>query len=208
MFGRSLDFTVTGIFQGTSNSGTCRIHTSRHRCGDRGQRRRPALSQETRGGRRPFSNPPGRVSSNIFPASCRLATSKSSDNGFTASAGHKPAQWLEGDIADGSFDDWLGSIGHETVGGNPVETREFRNGYFYRGLSYRLDANGEPRHALSLYVSNRGVSYVFTLSVSDGELTHAIIATLNPFLDSCTYRNFTSISFDNHMSDKLMAPEA
>ena len=116
-----------------------------------------------------------------LPADWRL---QEQDNGFTASAGHKPAQWLEGEITDGSFDDWLGSIGHETVGGNPVETREFRNGYFYRGLSYRLDANGEPRHALSLYVSNRGVSYVFTLSVSDGELTHAIIATLNPFLDS------------------------
>jgi CubicO group peptidase (beta-lactamase class C family) len=106
------------------------------------------------------------------------------EHGFMASAGGEATQWLVGEVTTDTFDGWLGSIEQKAVGARPAETREFRNGYFYRGVSYRLDSNGDRRNALSLYVSNRGVSYVFTLSVSDGELTQAIIGILNPFLDS------------------------
>ena len=109
-----------------------------------------------------------------------------------ASAGGEATQWLVGEVTNQTFDDWLGlleqkagqNVGQKVVGAKPIETREFRNGYFYRGMSHLKDSNGDRHQALSLYVSNRGVSYVFTLSVADGELTHAIINTLNLFLDS------------------------
>jgi len=110
------------------------------------------------------------------------------EHGFIASSGDGASQWLEGEVTTATFDDWLNllenKVGQKAADSKPVETREFRNGYFYRGVSYLKDSNGDRHHALSLYVNNRGVSYIFTLSVADEELTHAIINTLNPFLDS------------------------
>jgi CubicO group peptidase (beta-lactamase class C family) len=97
------------------------------------------------------------------------------ERGFSAAAGEYE---LSGSLIDLEFSEWLES---EQLPTDVMAPGEMRNGYFFQSQMTR-DGNGRQR--LAMHSNHRGVNYLFELTAPEGELTHAIISTLNPFLDS------------------------
>jgi CubicO group peptidase (beta-lactamase class C family) len=96
-------------------------------------------------------------------------------DGFRATGGDYV---LSGALIDQEFSEWLES---EQLPTDAMAPGEMRNGYFFQSQMTR-DGNGHQR--IAMHSNHRGVNYLFELKTPEGELTHAIISTLNPFLDS------------------------
>jgi hypothetical protein len=65
---------------------------------------------------------------------------------------------------------------------------ELRNGFYFQSAMTRRNAGADAVQTLSVFCDFRGSTYQFELQTPDGELTHAVISTLNPFLDSLALR--------------------
>jgi len=95
---------------------------------------------------------------------------------------------FEGGPTSDSYEAWQSKLTSRTGDHVLAELNELRNGYFFRGISYSFKHLGKGYQEISLHCINRDTNYLFSLKVPQGALTHAVINTLNPFLDSLYLR--------------------
>ncbi|MCF8475293.1 MAG: beta-lactamase family protein [Emcibacter sp.] len=101
------------------------------------------------------------------------------DTVFNASVSGASDLQLTGQIVSLEFEDWLAQAG---LPNDTEEISELRNGYIYQGAIVTDDQAEKKR--IFLYCRTQNQKYGFILTVPEGQLTHEIIQTLNPFLDS------------------------
>ena len=99
--------------------------------------------------------------------------------GFVAGNGRYT---LSGERIEEEFNDWLAKGG---LGDNRMAPGEMRNGYYFQS---HMSRDGHGSQTIAMHSNHRGENFLFKLTSPDGELTHAIISTLNPFLDSLELR--------------------
>ncbi len=97
------------------------------------------------------------------------------DGGFKASNG---PYTLSGRRIGQEFNDWMAANG---LTSDRMARGEMRNGYYFQS---QMTRDGEGTQTIAMHSNHRGENYLFELTSADGELTYAIISTLNPFLDS------------------------
>ncbi len=106
-------------------------------------------------------------------------------NGFEASGGDELS--MKGQVTRLGFEDWVQkSIGGSKKPDNLQPLSALKNGYIFQGRLVKDTEYG--RKIILLYTGTQEFKYGFIFSVPMGQLTHEIIETLNPFLDSIDLR--------------------
>ncbi|PCI52743.1 MAG: hypothetical protein COB36_14440 [Alphaproteobacteria bacterium] len=108
------------------------------------------------------------------------------DNHFEASVSDTSDLHLEGKITTSLYEDWLNQMQTENGSGDIYPISELRNGYIFRGGI--LSNKGKNTKQILLYSTTQKYKYSFILTVPAGQLTHEIIQSMNPFLESLDLR--------------------